>query len=62
MAVFKPGTPDDDRNAQRREGVVNEIVQWAKDPEDPMPNYITESWARWITESVYRLVKWEAQP
>jgi len=62
MAVFKPGTPVDDANTQRREGVVSEIIDWAKDPDDPMPSYITESWARWLTESVYRLFKWESKP
>lgn len=60
LAVFKPGTPSDDANTLRREAVVSEILNWAKDPEDPMPSNITESWARWLTESVYRLVKWEA--
>jgi len=61
VAAFKPGTPVDDANAEKREGVVREIVDWAKDPDDPMPSYITESWARWLTESVYRLFKWEKE-
>ena len=57
VARFKPGTPDDDANKQRREGVLAELYDWGNDPNDPCPS-LSESWRRLVLELALRLVKY----
>lgn len=53
---FKPGTPVDDQNAQKRAGVLSEIFNWGNDPNDPCPP-LSESWRRLVLELGIRLFK-----
>jgi hypothetical protein len=55
-AEFNAGMPEQDKNSQKRAGVLGELESWGKDPLDPCP-ILSDSWRRLVLELAIRLAK-----